>query len=486
MSNPENPNIVIVVMDTARAKTILRSGKPRFPNLRKLADEGTCFTRAFADAPWTLPSHASLFTGTKSSQHGANAAHKYLNEDLHTISEVLSSVGYETAMVTNNAWLTDDFGMSRGFNDQYKAWQYFQTEVDIGPIVMNDTGPQLLKNVASQVRRGNPVKNIVNMLFGRFKYRSSDYGAARTNKLVKKYLSNRQNPFFLFVNYLEPHLKYQPPKEYASEYLDCEYEEALNIPQEPWRYTCGTLELSDQELDVLEDLYTAEIAYLDQRLGEIVEYLKKTNRWQNTLFFVLGDHGENIGEHEMMDHQYCLYDTLLHVPLIVTGGPFNGPSSDNQLVQISDIFPTIFDILNLTDNEVESQFKGSSFLSNSSKRDQIVSEYVAPQPSIEALKEKVGDAPINPETFNRSLRAVRTDDWKFIRGSDGTRELYNIEDPNDEEDTNLYESKPECAASLGKALDDWLESFQQAGVARDDDIEINEGTKRRLEDLGYI
>ena len=115
-------NVVCIVMDTARAdvtESVLSHNGPH-----PAVEGATRFEQAIAPAPWTLPSHASLFTGTTPSRHGAHAGHKHLNDTLVTLPEILQREGYETVAVSNNTWISEEFGFDQGFETFYKTWQY--------------------------------------------------------------------------------------------------------------------------------------------------------------------------------------------------------------------------------------------------------------------------------------------------------------------------------------------------------------------------
>ncbi|AKH97423.1 sulfatase family protein [Halanaeroarchaeum sulfurireducens] len=257
----------------------------------------------------------------------------------------------------------------------------------------------------------------------------------------------------------------------------------MEVPQDAWGYIANKDELTDGELEILRSLYRAEIAYLEERIEEIVDLLKARGEWEDTLFIVRSDHGENIGDHGLMDHQYPLYDTLLHIPLFVHGGPFEDDQIDD-LVQLVDFPATILDVLDSDAPEAREQFQGIAFhpVANET-RDDAIAEYMAPQPSMEALEKRVGDFPESVYEDDRSPRAIRTDRWKLIRGSDGSIELYDTEnDPG--ETTDLSEEREDIRQELGTKLDDWLTSFEcadQTGY-----VVMREETKDRLEDLGYL
>lgn len=486
--NPTRPNIVLIVMDTVRADVAMDLGESTsIPKLADLAQSGTIFTSAYTTAPWTLPSHASLFTSTYPSKHGAHAGHKLLNNTYTTLTEVLNSQDYETVAVSNNTWISEEFGFNQGFEIFYKTWQYIQSDTDLGKIARQEEGIDKLRKATKGLFNGNPAANLVNALYGQFFRKNDDDGAARTNEWINNWLITRDDshPFFLFVNYLEPHLEYRPPKQHAERHLPdgVSYDEAMDIPQDAWGYIADDIEMSDEDFEILRALYRAEISYLNEKIGALVEMLGAAGEWENTLFIVTSDHGENFGEHGLMDHQYALYDTLLHVPLFIHGEPFKDDENDN-IVQLVDILPTILDILDIEAPEARAQFQGISFHPDSDEtRDFAIAEYMAPQPSMDALKKRVGELPDHVRKYDRSLRAIRTDRYKYIRGSDGLQELYNIQsDPNEKDD--IAETNPNAVERLNTKLDEWLDSFEHAETT--DDVSMDADTKSRLEDLGYL
>lgn len=484
-------NVVLIVMDTARVDAVFgtKQTQPVASEINRIARAGSRCVRAFAPAPWTLPSHASLFTGTYPSKHGAHAGHKKLDSQLKTLAEVFQDSAYETVAVSNNTWISEEFGFAREFEPFHKTWQYVQSDTDLGKIARTKEGTEMFRALASELTRGNPLINLANAFYGKFLRKQEDDGARQTNEWIQNWLQSRDTspPFFLFVNYLEPHLEYRPPKDFTEEFLpeDVSYDDAMDVPQDAWEYIAGKTDLSDRDFEVLRALYRAEIAYLDHRLRELVDLLKELGEWDDTIFVVTSDHGENIGDHGLMDHQYCLYDTLLHVPLIIHGGSFTGGGTVDDLVQLTDLVPTLLDAVGIDAPEFRAQAQGHSFHpdADTEPRERIIAEYVAPQPSMEALEKRVGNLPEHVRMYDRSLRAIRTDEWKLVRGSDGSTELYHVSsDP--EESENVAEQNPDIVETLGEQLDAWLDSFGRA--QSDGAVEISPETQSRLEELGYL
>jgi len=434
----EHPNVVLVVMDTTRADDGFDATVA--PTLAELGEAGTNARQAISPAPWTLPSHASMLTGTYPSKHGAHAGHERLGDSPTLLSECFSDAGYETACVSNNTWLSTESGFGRGFDSFQQMWQLVQSGTALGELV-EVTEQRRLAAVARRLFDGNPIANAANLLYRLLVRERKDEGAARTKSWITEWLAERddEQPFFLLANFLEPHLEYRPPRRLAERYLpeSHTYEEAMAVPQQPWRHLAGHQSLSDEDLRALRGLYRAEIAYLDEHLAALKQALVDATEWEETVIVVTADHGENVGDHGLMDHQYCLYDTLLHVPLVIHGGSFVGGETVDDPVSLTDLAPTLLDETGIDAPDFREHAQGRSVHpdTEAEPRDRIVAEYMTPQPSMDTLETRVGDLPEAVREYGRSLRAVRTDRYKYIRGSDGSRELYDVRhDPSETED----------------------------------------------------
>ncbi|MGQ3720244.1 sulfatase-like hydrolase/transferase [Natrialba aegyptia] len=489
MDNPQ-PNILLIVMDTARAQTVLNS-EEIMPNFHQLANEGSLFTNAFTTAPWTLPSHASLFTGQYTSTHATHAGSKYFDPDVPPLAEQLNDSGYQTVAFSNNVWISPEFGFDRGF-DQFKtSMSLVESDTDLISIAKEKDG--LLEQsqaVGKALCRRDGHRTLLNAVYAKFLRERYDSGAYLTNWRIRRWLSSSRNPdqpFFMFVNYLEPHLEYDPPKKFRDEFLpegmDPSYAEAVN--QDAWAYICGQIEMNERDFEALSALYKAELRYLDYRIGQVYEYLTEHDLLEETMIVITGDHGENIGDHGLMDHQYCLYDTLLHVPLLIRyPEQFPAGNTCDELVELKDIYPTLLEIVKNEAIENSSHsVRGLQELMTEGGKEYIFSEYMKPQPSMNALKTRTGHLPTDIRKYDRTLHAIRDTDWKFIKGSDGSSELYNISsDPFEQcEISNEY---PEKVDELTLVLDKQLGLFDN--VSESPTVDMSSSTQERLEDLGYL
>lgn len=475
-------NIVLIVMDTARADAVdLHSDQTPMPRLAEFAQKGTSFSQAHANAPWTLPSHGTIFSGQYPSRHQAHADRKQFDYE-PTLAQLLGREGYRSVAVSNNTWISREFGFDRGFDEFYTSWQLFQNGVDFGDVARTESGT--IDKFCGILRKfeGNPVKNIANLVYGQFFRKRNDDGASRTNQIVAKNIDEwtTDKPLFLFINYLEPHLEYHPPDSFSEQYLPAGVTptEASRVNQDAWGYITGEVKMTERDFEILRGLYRAEIAYLDKRIAELRRLFDEQGVLDETTFIITGDHGENIGEHGLMDHQYSLHQTLLNVPLTMVGSSVPGGELVQKPVGLVDLVPTVLDIAGAStgdDLPGYSLTKPESIPNNRT----LFAEYLAPQPAIETLRERY-NCKSKVNRYDRRLRAVIQGHWKYVRGSDGSEWLFNLEKG---ETKNFVEKEPTQYDELVETLDDWVAGLPETA---NEDIPMSGSTEQRLEDLGYL
>lgn len=462
----EQPNIAVIVLDTLRARNVSCYGYDRdtTPHLDRLAADGVLCRNAYTVSPWTLPSHASLFTGKYPSEHGANAETKQLDDTYPVLAELLSGEGYRTVGVSNNLWLSPAFGTTRGFDRFELMWQYFDTEDIATPLAGHDVTSTL--RVIGNVLGGNPMKRAVNLFYG-YLYRNSTRRAEKTNDRVLDAVGDGEEPFFLFANYMEPHLPYRPPQEVAEEFLpdDVSYSAAMDIPQEPWDYVFGD-EGMDDRLDVLEDLYDAAVAYLDRQIGELVERVQAASD-RPTVFIILSDHGENIGDHSMMSHQFSLENTVLRVPLIVYGEGID-PGEVAEQVDLIDVHATVCDLADAPSAE------RPGILGEREEQD-CYAQYLEPSPPLEVLERRYGVTPADLDG-RESMSAVIDPDHKLVAFNDRDELRANTEEEPVVEDEA-------AAEDLRERMHDWRAGLEE--TTTEGKTEVDASLKERLEELGY-
>ncbi len=282
----KQPNILLVILDATRADycSCYNPAQTTTPALDGLAHEGTRFERAFACAPWTLPAMASILTGRYPAETDVDARRSLARTE-GTLANRLKALGYATFAISKNPWFGSEFGLQQGFDAHYKLWQLLQTETDLTEVSLTQAypGQNLLLGAAKSALRGNWAKNAVNLAGRRIKFlKDSDYGARRTLKPTQAWIEAQRGPWFALVHYLEAHLEYKPPAEWARRFVDDWplAEKLLAAPQ--WRlcyrHMTGVEPLTEGELRAWRQLYAAEVAYQDHTLGQLLGWLRQTAR----------------------------------------------------------------------------------------------------------------------------------------------------------------------------------------------------------------
>lgn len=383
------PNVLLVVLDTVRADALSCYGNPRptTPNLDRLAGEGVRFDNAYATCFWTLPSHASILTGLYPSQAGATSETNYLPEGPPTLAERLATAGYRTSAVVRNAWISVERGFGRGFEEFVESWR---------------------DDVASEAD-----------------------DEARAVEQAATWMRDRitaGEPFFLFVNLNVAHLPYTPPEPYRSRFAseawpESEVERLMAIDG-GWGYLAGGLSLSEADLRLLRDLYEAEVSIADEHVGRLVEALKNTGALDRTLVVVVADHGENLGDHGLIDHVYSLFDTTVRVPLIVRyPGRLDSGRVVGDLVSLIDVVPTVLEITGAA--KPPDDLPGRALQqSDAQPRSAVFAENGRPVNGVRLLRKWFPD--FDTETIDHPMRMIRTGDLKLIWKADLSAELFDL------------------------------------------------------------
>ena len=469
----KQPNVLLLALDAGRVDHVSCYGyeKETTPYIDQLAKEGVLFENAISPAVWTVPSHASMFTGMYLSGHGLRGRQLKLRDDIPTLASFLGAHGYQTAAITANSLISHATGLARGFSDL----------IDANMLIQGESLRGWQKRVNSLYQRA---------YYGQRPSQGSwyDSGAWRLNREMKRWLgkwqkAKNERPFFIFANYMEPHLKYCPPRAFREKFLTPAQEKRWRqVNQNAWKYMSGDIPMSDSDWEILIALYNAEMAYVDMRIGEMIEYLRQQGILDNTMVILTSDHGENLGDHGMMDHQYCVYDTLAHVPMIVRyPDAFAQGSRESGLVQSVDIFATIAKLIGQQNDPRIAQIQGQSMLAEDIQqngRKFAITEYLAPQ--LHSFKRSSVEADVS---FERQLRAIRTQTHKYIWTSDENHELYDLATDPGETNNLIHNNLPE-AQQLAKQLDAWLSSHTY--VSDENMEDVDEAVVGRLEALGYI
>ncbi len=294
------PNIILVSIDTLRADHLSCYGYERrtSPIIDSLASNGVLFELCQAQAPWTLPSHATMFTGLTVRNHGTTLSdgheHK-LDPSLASLPVLLHDNGYRTAGFVNVRFLTEPFGFNAGF-DHF----IFDTENGL--------------QAASTVNRA------ISWLGEELNSRSE----------------GEQAPFFMFIHLWDVHAPYDPPDPFANYFTDQTRETGCD-----WALGEGDEVLNPEDRDFFIARYDGSISYVDHELGRLFSELRTLGVSDNTLIIITADHGEEFLEHGGVSHGKTLFQEQLHVPLIIAGPGIPAGEREDIPCGLFDLFPTI-------------------------------------------------------------------------------------------------------------------------------------------------
>lgn len=483
----QRPNFLLVILDATRADACSCYGAERAttPRLDQLAQQGIRYEQAISAAPWTLPALATIFTGLYPSQTGIYQQ-RVLGSEQVTLFQLLQAAGYGTFAISKNSWLSKDFGLMRGITQMHRLWQWFQSddEITIGKLAELHRGSALYLRLVQELLGGNVVKNVLNLLYHRYWNRVDD-GAVRTVAPVLRWVNEQHGPWFAMVHFLEAHLPYQPPKQWYEPYAhDLARVEKLRKADQwrlAWRHIAGKEQLSTADLQAWRDLYLAEVGYQDHYLGQLLDQLEAAQQLDNTYIIVVADHGENLGEHGLLNHQYSLHEPLLHVPLIIRGPGLAAGQRVAAPVQTLDLFRTILDLAGSEAPHSTSR----NLLPGVTPRPYVVAEYGQPQVPHEGLLARYDLQPADLMPFARGFTALRTAQHKLIERSDGMVELYDIQD-DPGETANLAQLEAARLAEMQGWLQEWRATHRATDNAAQQGLKVGDAVRSRLQALGYL
>ena len=300
-------------------------------------------------------------------------------------------------------------------------------------------------------------------------------------------------PFYLFLHYIDAHNPLKAPVPYYKKFIDRALEKAIDkrkvnlIADNPLRHYTRDINLTEHENEYLIGLYDGEIAYLDKKVGEIVNYLKQSQLYENTVLIVTADHGEHFGEHGHYSHVASLYQEIIHIPMIMKLPSGNRRGAiDSKSAQLVDLPPTILGLANVESSANEITFSGVDLLDNGSypKKRYIVSEWEGRVPYfvLNDLSCSVDDARV--KEFRKKKWAIQYNEYKLIVSEDGKEELYQLStDPK--EHYNIINQVQTEGLELRSRLKEWRNSILKTPqeTLR---FQIDERTKENLKALGYM
>ena len=407
------PNVLLLVMDTTRGDRVSVNGyaRPTTPHLAELAKTGVTFRDAWAPCCWTAPSHASLFTGLRPEHHGLTEGNRrYLDPGAVTLAERFQGKGWQTGCFTNNPNLSPAWGLVQGFDHVEAFWEKPDRPYPWAP----QTHRRALQWALDARAKGDP--------------------------------------FFLFVNDMEPHLPYTPPSQDERRFVRAAASESEIATARTFdrnqanNFSLHALEMTPEQLGILSDLYDAELASLDREVGALLERLRASRLLDSTLVVIASDHGELLGEHHMFEHGHSMHREVRRVPLMIRyPRTFDGGRAVEDVVRLEDVFPTVLDVCGLP---AQPGIDGATLRGDVAGRVSI-----AVQGAFRGRRAWLADLNpgADPTPYTLGLEAAYDGRHHLLAYSDGRRELFDVRaDPGELHD--LAASLPDVADRLARLL----------------------------------
>lgn len=519
MTNNQRPHIILIVLDTHRRDRISSYGYHRntTPNIDAFAREATIFNRAISPAQWTIPAHASIFTGEYPTTHQTLQPHSFLDTRFDSLAKLLALNGYQTTGFCNNPLLGI---LNNGLKQGFKKFYNYCGAVPSVPKRANHL-PTPLNNIwewyTQQLRKASyPVQNAFahsDLLFqlslhpkfvafwskvGNFKGDTAQ-SIGDVFDFVRKNQTNPA-PQFVFLNLMETHLPYRPPDNFIDKFAPY-FKEDRQTRDFLRRYNVETFRwllpiegsLPSMEESLHNDIYDAEVNYQDHLLEPLLEFLSKA---KNTLTIIVADHGEGIGEHNFMGHSFVTYQELIHVPLIIKFPDELGMGQrTNTTVSTRRIFHTALAAASAQVHEsnyrpaspVKSLSLAQTVQGHDPEQETVMVEAYPPNNFLSVMHKHTPHL-INLFHCTSNRWALYDKENKLVRIDGVKNELYNIAtDPV--ETVDIINQHPQQAADMSdklhaliaQAIKRQLNNWQPTHTAIED-----ENITKQLKALGYI
>ncbi len=521
------PHVILIVLDTHRYDRLSTYGytRPTSPNIDSFAGQAAVFENAVSPAQWTIPAHASLFTGEYPTTHRTLQAHHSLDGRFDTLARLLKSKGYHTLGFCNNPLVGIlNNGLKRGF-DTFYNYSGAVPSVPRSSTWLPSPLNRLWEWYTQQLRKASyPIQNAFahsDLLFRLSLHplvvpvwsRVANFkgNTAQTLRDVHNYLARMQGdpaaaPNFVFVNLMETHTPYAPPEKFIDRFAPYFKENreartyARNYNSQAFRWLAPLEErFRPMESAILNDLYDAEVAYQDHLLGSLLELLSRRDVADHTLTIIVADHGEGLGEHGFMGHSFVTYQELVHVPLIVQfPGQMAAGQRINTTVSTRRIFHTIleaagFPVIPETTYRPAidvKQFSLARVLQGANPEHEFIFSEAYPPSTFLGMMET--HTPRMIETFHCHLNrwAAYQGSHKLVRIEGLRDELYDLAaDPLETND--LAPQQPAEIARLAGRLESflvqararWPDNWQASQALN---LEEDENLTKQLRALGYI
>lgn len=483
------PNVIIVLWDTVRADrmSLYGYGLETTPRIEAWAEQtGVVYDMAISPDMWTVPSHASLFTGLPPGTHGAGFDHRWLDAHRTTLAEWFGSHGWDTYAFSANPNLSPKrVNLLQGFETTDTSWsRRWRNEV-----IAHTKDKLIRRDRSTEISPSSEGKHAGTGFYN---------AAPIAHQAFTGWLDSREHPekpFFVYLSYMEAHKPRVPALESRRKVTDDDtirlgLDTDLSFKNQ-LLYGYGKIAYTPEELAAISRVYDAALVDLDDATADLFDDLKARGLLEDTIIVFTADHGEQLGEHQQFGHRSGIYQTLLHVPLVISYPRKLAPQRISAPVTNLQIFDTLLELADLPKPE-GGQVRGNLAARARDAVGSVFSETL----SIDKLgfgKVKKLFPDLTRDVWANTYRSVVKDNWKLIETVDfDTHELLDCElydlDADPAESTNHFAARPEVGRELVTELEAWKKA-QTPWVAEQADAvveNLTESQKEQLAILGYL
>ncbi len=439
--------VILITVDTLRRDAVSAYGQGNLtPAIDSLSRDAVVFDNAWAAAPWTLPSLASILSGLSPAVHGVTGLTSRLSDRVTTVAETLDSHGYRTAAIVHNPLLEPARNFAQGMGEYVDLHE---------PSYGDSVGARLLQTLGAAAPPSWPST------------------ADQTDLALDWLRANRRQSFFLWLHYFDPHAPYAPPHEFVHgdvpAGMGTRFDQQTDLAR-------GILIPPAAMRQWIRELYNAEVREVDTNIGRLLDTLRELQLYDDALIVFSSDHGEEFWEHGSQGHGQSLYPELLRVPLML-----KLPRSDTREriaapVSTISITPTLLDLCGIT--VAPDDFSAPSLVPL------LAPDSTAPAPPI------VSSVVWTAGTLVDAREAIGFGDYHYIGGQAGAGrdELFDRRaDPGDQH--SLADSAPDPLATARRLL---LEHAARSTALRTrlqietTELGLDEETSKQLRTLGYV
>lgn len=431
-------HVLLILIDTLRTDRLTpynAETRVQTPRLADYVSGLNVLENAHTQENWTKPSVATLMTSLMPWEHRATEYGSRVRDSEELLPERLQDAGFFTGSFICNGFVSDAFGFQQG-------WDTYRNYIREG-----------------RRTRSEFVAADVLSWFDHWQERNDTRAAE----------GDEEQPFFLYVHTIDPHVPYRPPNSFLNMYGDSGYRGRVNFSRDATlleNIKAGNLRLDQRDRDHLEALYDAEISYHDQHFGSILDGLERRGLAEETMVIITSDHGEEFWDHGSVGHGHSVYEELLHIPMFVRIPGLDGRSVEAP-VGLVDVLPTIFEVLDLP---IPDGLSGRSFLPD-------LLGVTRPRGTISGFMD-------NWRTFNVGR-------WKLIERPRGRHRTFDLELDPREEDGIANEQAMLTRAALRmwmgqRMIDTYRQSARSPRRRQQQNTTVDAETEAQLRALGYI